>query len=171
MLILLLAALLSESARATPPNLQTPGPVIYLVDNLDEKNQLGWCIDTLGRGFSEQLQVHSCKPQGGDVQFYHDPASGHIASAEFEGKCATLIGSSDINVPFGLHDCKASNKDQAFVYDPESKEFHPSYDEKLCLAAGAESRTAGPFMSRDLQLQPCMSVASKLRRWIVKGED
>ena len=56
----------------TPPELQTPEPVIYLADNIDEQDALGWCIDTLGRGWSEQLQTHSCKPQGGDVQFAYD---------------------------------------------------------------------------------------------------
>lgn len=49
----------SVSAVAAPPELQTPEPVIYLADNIDEKDALGWCIDTLGRGWSEQLQTHS----------------------------------------------------------------------------------------------------------------
>lgn len=165
----LVALLFCKQVLADAPNLQTPDPVIFLADNLDEKDQLGWCIDTLGRGFSEQLQVHSCKPQGGDVQFYYDTASGQIASAEFEGKCATLANMSNEKVPFGLLDCEAGNSDQAFVYNSESMEFHPRGEEELCLVAGAESRSAGPFMSRDLQLQSCASVASELRQWIVKG--
>jgi len=70
--VFLLASLISLSANAAPPELQTPEPVIYLADNIDEKDNLGWCIDTLGRGWSEQLQTHSCKPQGGDVQFFYN---------------------------------------------------------------------------------------------------
>ncbi len=58
--LLFLASLISLSANAAPPELQTPEPVIYLADNIDEKDNLGWCIDTLGRGWSEQLQTHSC---------------------------------------------------------------------------------------------------------------
>lgn len=65
-------ALLTAPALADTPELRTPPPVIYLSDNLDEVDRLGWCIDTRGRGFSEHLQAHSCKPQGGDVQFQHD---------------------------------------------------------------------------------------------------
>lgn len=162
-------ALLSFPAFAVPPKLQTPEPVIYLADNLDEEDRLGWCIDTLGRGFSEQLQVHSCKPQGGDVQFYFDQESGVIASAEFTGKCATLVDAANENIPFGLLDCEIENRSQVFAYDASSMEFRVQSDEALCLAAGAESRKAGPFMSRDLQLKACADVPSKLRQWIIKG--
>ena len=57
---------------ASIPNIKTPAPVIYLEDNLGEKDQLGYCIDTKGRGFGEKLHAHSCKPRGGDVQFRYD---------------------------------------------------------------------------------------------------
>ena len=46
------------------PQIRTPLPVIYLEDNLDEKDNLGYCIDTVGRGFAEKLHAHSCKPRG-----------------------------------------------------------------------------------------------------------
>lgn len=161
--------LLPFDALAISPNLKTPEPVIFLADNLDEKDQLGWCIDTLGRGFSEQLQVHSCKPQGGDVQFYYETVSGNIVSAEFEGKCVTLANKSHEKIPFGLLNCEVGNTAQVFSYDAASMEFHPEDNESLCLTASAESRSAGPFMSRDLQFKPCAAVASELRQWIVKG--
>ena len=48
----LLSSLVTLSANSAPPELQTPEPVIYLADNIDEKDNLGWCIDTLGRGWS-----------------------------------------------------------------------------------------------------------------------
>ena len=38
--------LVTASAIAAPPVLQTPEPVIYLADNIDEQEELGWCIDT-----------------------------------------------------------------------------------------------------------------------------
>ncbi len=69
---------------ADEPVIQTEGTVIYLADNLQEEAKLGWCIDTRGRGFGEQLHAHSCKPQGGDVQFSFDEESGKIQSVAFE---------------------------------------------------------------------------------------
>ena len=99
---LLLSSLVTLSVNAAPPELQTPEPVIYLADNIDEKDELGWCIDTLGRGWSEQLQTHSCKPQGGDVQFSYNKETRQIASVEFPGKCATLHESAAAGVSFDL---------------------------------------------------------------------
>ena len=88
---LLLLLGLPAAAYAAPPDLRTPAPVIYLADNLDEQDGLGWCIDTRGRGFSDRLHAHSCKPRGGDVQFRYDEAARRIASATFAGKCAALL--------------------------------------------------------------------------------
>ena len=59
----------SSLVLAVSPNLQTPSPVIYLSDNLDEERNLGYCLDPRGRGFSERLHAHSCTPRGGDEQF------------------------------------------------------------------------------------------------------
>lgn len=62
----------SETLAQTAENAATvitPAPVIHLADNLDEADGLGWCIDTVGRGFNTALQVHSCKPQGATCSF------------------------------------------------------------------------------------------------------
>ena len=158
------------SAVAAPPELQTPEPVIYLADNIDEQEELGWCIDTLGRGWSEQLQTHSCKPQGGDVQFAYDSEARQIASVEFPGKCATLHEEAAAGVSFDLLDCNTASPAQLFSYDAETLEFTPENDRSLCIAAGAESRAAGPYMSRDLKLAPCASTDAALKQWIVKGD-
>ena len=56
-------------SMAEAPDIQTKGTVIYLADNFNEEAKLGWCIDTQGRGFSDKLHAHSCKPTGGDTQF------------------------------------------------------------------------------------------------------
>jgi len=61
-----------DTTLVNAPIIQTPSPVIYLADNLDEQDQLGYCIDTRGNGFNEELHAHSCKASGGDVQFYYD---------------------------------------------------------------------------------------------------
>lgn len=99
----LLATAVSAQEGVTPPDLRTPPPVIHLADNLDEKDGLCWCIDTLGRGFSEDLQVHSCKPQGGDVQFSFLAETGSIRSVAYPGYCVTLRMQAE-PTRFGLAD-------------------------------------------------------------------
>ena len=64
------------SPAANTPIIQTNPPFIILNDNLDEKDKLGWCFDTKGWGFTEQLHAHSCKPAGDDVLFSYDDVSG-----------------------------------------------------------------------------------------------
>ena len=59
------------------------------------EGRLGWRVDTVGRGFSDRLQAHSCKPDNGnphgsDVRSCFDAGSQQIASASFANKCATL---------------------------------------------------------------------------------
>ena len=156
-------------AHAASPDLQTPAPVIYLADNLDEQDNLGFCIDTVGRGFGERLHAHSCKPRGGDVQFDYDRASRRIVSATYAGKCATLQAPAAAGVSLGLLDCSEASAGQIFDYDVDAMEFRPGADRDLCLAVGAESRTAGPFMSRSLELAPCASTDATRKQWRVKG--
>ena len=164
----LLSALVAASINAAPPALQTPSPVIYLADNLDEKDDLGYCIDTLGRGWSEQLQTHSCKPQGGDVQFSYNQESLQIESVEFSGKCATLHESAAVGVSFDLLDCSSESVEQKFVYSADTSEFKPEADQSLCITTGAASASAGPFMSRVLELASCASTDAVLKQWVVK---
>ena len=143
--------------------------MIYLADNLDEQDRLGYCIDTVGRGFGERLHAHSCKPRGGDVQFAYDAAARRIASATFAGKCATLTAAAAPGVALGLVDCSNDSSRQDFDYDGDAMAFRPGGAPTLCLAAGAASRSAGPFMSRDLVLAACASTEARFRRWRVKA--
>ena len=156
-------------AHAAPPALQTPVPVIYLADNLDEQDNLGWCIDTVGRGFSDRLHAHSCKPQGGDVQFRYNASSRQIMSATFAGKCAELSGAAQPGGRLGLVDCAANSPGQLFTYNGATSEFRPASDPSLCLVVAPTSRSAGPFMSRDLELARCDATDAKFKRWIVKS--
>lgn len=166
----LLAIILAPLAsQAEPPNLQTPEPVIYLSDNLDEKDNLGWCIDTVGRGFSDQLHAHSCKPQGGDVQFFYNEKTRQIVSATYAGKCVTLNGPPADGVPLGLVDCSSTSLLQLFIYHRETSEFRPIDDDRFCISVGAKSRSAGPFMSRSLQLAPRDSTEARYKQWQIKG--
>lgn len=159
----LAASFFTLSVHAAPPELQTPSPVIYLADNLDEADRLGWCIDTLGRGLSDQLQAHSCKPQGGDVQFSFDPETGHIKSVAFDNLCASYSGV----LPLSLISCTDS-ADQAFVYDEPTMTFRPEGNQDTCLVVGEASRSAGPYMSRTLEIADCEQTDDLLKTWVIK---
>lgn len=165
----LLSLLITLPANAAPPELQAPAPLIYLADNLDEKDKLGWCMDTRGRGWSEEMHTHSCKPDGGDVQFSYNKETRQIASVEFPGKCATLHDTAAAGVSFDLLDCSSTSAGQLFAYNVASSEFMPEGDHSLCIAAGANSQSAGPFMSRELALAPCASTDAKFKQWLVKN--
>ncbi len=160
-----LIALSAPSATAEAPDLQTPAPVIFLSDNLDEVDRLGWCIDTLGRGFSENLQAHSCKPEGGDVQFALEEDTGLIRSVEFAEYCMEYV--PDADPVFALATCDPANARQQFVYNQETQAISPADDATLCVAVGAESRSAGPYMSRNLLMTPCTSTDPLYRSWTV----
>ncbi len=117
-----------------------------------------------------ELQTHSCKPQGGDVQFAYDKETRQIASVEFPSKCATLHEPAAAGVSFDLLDCSSTSAEQLFIYNAEASEFMPERDPGLCVAAGAASQAAGPFMSRILELAPCASTDARLKQWVIKGE-
>ncbi len=163
-LVIVLAAV-TTAAFAAPPNLKTPNPVIYLADNLDEADGLGFCLDTMGRGLSDRLHVHSCKPQGGDVQFRFDEA-GRIISVAFPDLCAEITSTDPKTVEFQLNTCSDAPL-QRFTYDDASGEIRVGEDQALCLAAGNISKSAGPFQSRDLMLGDCTSTNGKLKTWVV----
>lgn len=152
---------------AEAPNLKTPAPVIYLADNLDEKDQLGWCIDTLGRGFAERLQAHSCKPQGGDVQFSFDADTGTIASVAYEGYC--MAHAPDAQTTFALTSCDAAAANQRFDFDPQAGTLHPTESPAHCVSVGYASRSAGPFMSRTLDLTDCEATDKALKEWVISN--
>lgn len=164
----LLTSLSPVRAWAEAPQIQTPSPVIYLADNLDEKDNLGWCIDTLGRGFAENLQAHSCKPQGGDVQFSFDAETGLIRNVEFSKFC--MQHNAGNKPVFGLVPCDAKNNDQQFSYTAETQSISPASNDALCVSVAKESRTAGPFMSRSLLLETCAETDAKFRTWIIAND-
>lgn len=114
-IVLIAISSITAFGHANEPAIKTPSPVIYLADNLDEKDKLGWCIDTLGRGFAERLQAHSCKPKGGDVQFSFNEKTGQIMSVEFSEFC--MANRPDAKTIFGLETCDTKSAEQRFVYD------------------------------------------------------
>lgn len=154
----------AQMASAASPDVQTPAPVIYLADNLDEADNLGWCIDTVGRGYSDRLHAHSCKPQGGDVQFAMEAEMGVIRSVAFPAECVVVLAEGSDTV-FGLAECDPTETAQQFSFDGASGAITPATSTNQCMAVGETSRSAGPFMSRDLVLAECGTTDPTLRTW------
>ena len=163
-----LLAFVPITGVAEEPNIQTKGTVIYLADNLNEEAKLGWCLDTQGRGFSDKLHAHSCKPSGGDTQFSFDAMTGMIQSVEFEGKCMTLNEPDNAEVPFGLLDCVKSEVTQQFIYDESSMEFRIGTDESQCVAVAENIIQAGPYQSRHLIFAPCVDLLPSFKQWVIR---
>ncbi len=159
-----------SSVWGNSPNIQTPAPLIYLNDNLDERDKLGWCIDTIGRGFADRLHTHSCKPYGGDVQFLYREVTLQIISATFVDKCAEIIGPTLKGARLGLIKCSINSLRQKFHFKRETSEFRPKNDDTFCLVVGENSRSAGPFMARSLYLAPCNTTDPKYRKWSIKED-
>ena len=160
---------IEEMTNSNAPNIQTPDPIIYLADNLDEQDKLGYCIDTDGKDFSDSLQVHSCKPNGDDVLFYYDEETQQICSATYPGFAAAMVGGPAVGMTISLIKSDPKSSDQKFIYYKESGELLPKENMNLCLAAGSKSDAAGPYMSRTLSLEPRESTDKKLKTWIIKG--
>ncbi|MEM8486847.1 MAG: ricin-type beta-trefoil lectin domain protein [Bacteroidota bacterium] len=155
-------------AFAQAPVIKTEGTLIYLADNLNEEAKLGWCIDTKGRGLSDQLHAHSCKPSGGDVQFSFDSDTGKIESVEYEGLCMTYSNPENEEIPFGLLDCMNDEPTQQFTYDADKMEIRYRADQSQCVAVAEPIREAGPYQSRDLILADCAGLHSSFKQWVIR---
>jgi hypothetical protein len=157
----------ADLTDTNPPILQTPSPVIHLADNLDEQDQLGYCIDTRGRGFNEELHAHSCKAMGGDVQFFYNKETLQICSVEFTDYCIEMPGGAAKGMSLRLVESNMSLSDQKFIYNEDSGEFVPEEDLTLCLAVGESSAAAGIYMSRSLTLELSSETDDKLKQWVI----
>ncbi|MDT7858352.1 ricin-type beta-trefoil lectin domain protein [Rubrivirga sp. S365] len=161
-------------AEQTPPSqqaptIQTEGTLIYLADNLDEEAGLGWCIDTVGRGQSDQLHAHSCKPTGGDVQFSFDADTGHIESVEYGGLCMAYSDPENVEVPFGLLDCVDDEPTQRFAYDSDTMEIKYGADPPQCVTVAETIDDAGPYQSRDLIMAACADLPASFKQWVIRA--
>ncbi|MDB4292401.1 RICIN domain-containing protein [Maribacter sp.] len=158
-----------DDIELNSPVIQTPEPLIYLADNLDEQDKLGWCIDTQGIGFNETLHAHSCKPTGGDVQFYYNEETRQICSAEYADFCIEMTGGPVEGMTLSLINSDTDSPEQKFNYDIESGEFRPEADDTLCLAVGTTSVVAGSYMSRSLSLESVANTEESLKKWVIAG--
>lgn len=163
-LTLIAVLCLPQSALAAPPDVPSPSPVLFLADNLDEPGNLGFCLDTVGRGFGDRLHAHSCKPQGGDTQFEWQAANGTIHSVGFQGYCAAIKGVGSEAATFHLDTC-ADAASQVFEMTSRGL-IHPASNTDLCLGVEDTTRRAGPFVKRALVLADCASTPSERITWV-----
>ncbi len=156
-----------DTTIVNAPIIQTPSPVIHLADNLDEQDQLGYCIDTRGNGFNEELHAHSCKASGGDVQFVYNEETLQICSVEFAGFCIEMSGGPTEGMSLSLVESNIDLSQQKFVYNEDSGEFRPEQDTSLCLAVGETSAAAGIYMFRSLTLELSSEIEGKFKQWVI----
>ncbi len=159
-----------EETVLNAPTIQTPSPLIHLADNLDEQDQLGWCIDTRGNGFSDILHLHSCKASGGDVQFIYNEETLQICSVEFADFCIEMSEGILEGMGLSLIESNTDSPNQKFVYNEDTGEFNPEEDTSLCIAAGETSAAAGIYMSRSLTLELSSETEESLKKWIIVAD-
>ena len=163
-----------ETAAPVPdsfvePEIQMVGPVIYLADNLNEKENLGWCIDTEGKGQGDQLQAHSCKPAGDDTQYSYDITTSTIRSVNYDNQCMSFNDPENAVNPFGLVDCVDGDPKQQFAYDADNMEIRIGDDPSQCVTVAETIIEAGPYQSRDLIVASCQDLGASFKQWVVRN--
>lgn len=150
------------------PEIQMVGPVIYLADNLNEKEKLGWCIDTEGKGQGDQLQAHSCKPAGDDTQYSYDISTSTIRSVNYDNQCMSFNDPENAVNPLGLVDCLDDDPKQQFAYDSDNMEIRIGDDPSQCVTVAETIVEAGPYQSRDLLVASCQDLSANFKQWVVR---
>ena len=172
--VLIILVGLSKVAGAAEPKVPTSAPYIVLSDNLDEPNGFGFCIDTYGRGKSDLMQTHTCKPakagqprnySGNDTRFIYDASTGRIASYAFEGLCMQALVAKGWTV-FALLNC-SDHPRQKFVFNSSDGTLRLSEDKNQCVTVADKTVPAGPWVKRSLVLHECDSAKAALKKWTI----
>lgn len=157
---------------AETPKASTPPPYIALSNNLDEPNGFGFCLDTYGRGLTDILHTHSCKPvkeghtwneQDNDIRYSFNPKSGQISAYAYEKKCMQALIAADLSV-LALLEC-SDHPRQRFSYDTKLQTFSLKEKPDMCLAVGPKTLPAPPFVRRTLLLVKCETIDASRKRW------
>ena len=168
----LAVALVGSPALADAPNVPTPPPYIVLADNIDEPNGYGFCLDTKGRGQGELMHSHSCKPDRGensyDVRFRFDTATGQIQSNTYAGQCVQVLRSGRSS-EFALLPCSEA-PGQKFTTGDGDGTIRLASDAESCMIVAPNTRPAGPWVARDLQLASCAETEDIRKRWTIVAE-
>ena len=154
---------LNPCMGAAPTSTKTPPPYISLTDNLNEPKNVGWCLDLQGWGKSikfTDMQVHSCKDSGGDVNFF--PANGMIKGAADADSHCVKVQKAETGAGLDAPTCDTSDPLQKFVYCTDGT---IRTNENLCLVAGETIHKAGSWSARDLAIEDCEKATESLRQW------
>lgn len=164
-------------AIADAPQVPTEPPYIALGDNHDEPNNYGFCIDTDGRGQTDLLQSHTCKPaepdaprnaSNHDTRFAYDPDTLQVVSYPFEGYCMQAL-LANVRTEFALLSC-SDHPRQKFLYQAEDQTLRLNEDPTRCVSVADQTQPAGPWVKRALYLTPCAETDPALMQWIVAAE-
>ncbi|MEM1079057.1 MAG: hypothetical protein AAGI09_11055 [Pseudomonadota bacterium] len=165
-------AVIGTFAFADAPQVPSDAPYIVLAKNLDEPNGYGFCLDTAGRGQTDLMQAHSCKPAAkddagnpvpNDTQFTYDAGSMRVEAVAFPGQCMQVL-ISPYTAVFGLLDCD-DHPSQKFVLSPDDGTLRMNEDQTMCVSLGSETLEAGPWSRRDIALTPCDETEDELKQW------
>ena len=160
------------NAAAPTPTPSTPAPFIHLNDNLDEPNGFGFCLDTYGRGQTDILHTHSCKPKeegktwddrDNDIRFSMDSKTGQIASFGFKNLCMQALVAADVSV-MALLEC-SDHPRQRFTYSEKDKTLRLKDDATLCIGVGPKTLPAPPYVRRPLELVKCDRLEKSRKQW------
>ena len=172
-----------SSATSTPtsaiiaPNVPSDAPYIVLSANHDEPNGYGFCLDTYGRGQTDLMQTHTCKPakegadrdySGHDTRFEYNAETQQVMSYPFKGYCMQALIASDVTV-FALLKCN-NHPRQKFAYKADDKTMRLAEDQNRCVTVTSETVPAGPWVKRPLQLETCEEVDTSLKQWTIASE-
>ncbi len=164
----------SSSALGGTSNVPSDPPYIVLSKNLDEPNGYGFCMDTYGRGQTDLMQTHTCKPSkegtsrdysGNDTRFEYNESTQQIMSYAFEGYCMQALIASDVTV-FALLECSDHSR-QKFVYNSKDESIRLAEDKNRCITVSSTTVPAGPWVKRPLKLETCDEIDASLKQWKV----
>lgn len=168
---------LGTSVSADAPQVPSDVPFIVLADNLDEPNGYGFCLDTAGRGLSDFVQAHSCKPPAkdgagnptpNDTQFMYDADNMRVESVAYPGVCMQVLMST-YTTAFALLDCDDHPR-QKFVLSSEDQTLRMGEDQTMCVSVTSETIEAGPWSRRDVALTACDETEDALKQWTFVAE-
>lgn len=160
-------------------------PSVSVTSDLDEPQQLGFCIDIYGSGSSmecDNMQTNSCKESGDDAQFeYHSPTKS-LRAVNYDANCDQISASStesrgcikvnDDNIvdgaTLGLDECDESMDSQIFTAVESNGNFELHIGANFCLVVSDTTRPAGPGVARDLMISTCDSVPEELKTWTIR---
>ena len=163
-----------STSSTAAPDVPTDPPYIVLSANHDEPNGYGFCIDTYGRGQSDLLQTHSCKPakageersySGNDTRFEYNADTQQIMSYPFEGYCMQALVATGLTV-FALLEC-SDHPRQKFVHNADDESLRLAEDQSRCITVVSETVPAGPWVKRPLNLETCDDAETSLKRWTI----